>query len=531
MLDEAKKVVKSLNDLDLSKITNFSEVVRQICGKINSRPLSNTTMNKAYRELTANKEIEVNPLLEKLLKVRRVRTSSGVTPIAVLTMPFFCPGNCVYCPLENGMPKSYLSNEPAAQRAKALGFNPYEQVKQRIRALEDNGHEVDKIELIVLGGSWSAYPRDFQEEFIKRCFDGANEVEAPDLPTAHKINETARYRIIGITLETRPDLITEEEIKHLRYLGCTRVQIGAQHLDDEILKLIRRGHTSQQLINATKLLKQTGFKVDYHLMPDLPGTTPEKDIQMAKEIFTSENYQPDQVKIYPTVVNEFAPLYQWWKEGKYTPMPASDLHYVLKEIVKLVPPYVRINRLIRDIPAESIVAGNNITNLRQDIEKELIAENTPCVCMRCRENREQIFKLDNIKLIKREYPASDGKEIFLSFESEDEQKLYAFARLRFNNNFPKFIEELNDCAIIRELHTYGSLLKVKDSNHWDAKANEGAAAAQHIGLGQRLMKEAERLAKEAGYKKMAVISGIGVRQYYEQKLDYHLEGTYMIKNL
>lgn len=531
MLDEAKKVIKSLNDMDLSNVSDFSDVVRHICGQHNFRPLANTLLNQAYRELTANKEIKTNPLLEKLLKVRRVRTSSGVTPIAVLTMPFYCPGKCVYCPLENGMPKSYLSNEPAAQRAKALGFNPYEQVKQRIKALENNGHEVDKIELIVLGGSWSAYPRDFQEEFVKLCFDAANQTSAKSLLEAQKINETARYRIIGITLETRPDLINEDEIIHLRYLGCTRVQIGAQHLDDNILRLVRRGHTSQQLINATALLKQTGFKVDYHLMPDLPGTTPEKDIQMAKDIFTSENYQPDQVKIYPTVVNEFAPLYQWWKDGKYKPMDAKDLYFVLKEIVKLVPPYVRINRLIRDIPAESIVAGNNITNLRQDIEKELANEGMACVCMRCRENREEIFNIDEVKLKIRQYSASNGTEIFLSFESQDEKKLYAFARLRLNDNKSSFIPELNDCALIRELHTYGTLLKVKDTNNFETNDGVKAKVAQHMGLGQRLMKEAEKIAHDAGYNKIAVISGIGVRQYYEQKLGYHLKGTYMVKDL
>ena len=522
MLEIAKQVIKVLNTKDMANISNLSETVRQICGELKSRPLSNTALNIAYRELLKNNEITVNEQLEKKLKVRRVRTSSGVTPIAVLTMPYFCPGKCIYCPLENGMPKSYLSNEPAAQRAKALGFNPLEQVKQRIRALEDNGHEVDKLELIVLGGSWSAYPRDFQEEFIKRCFDGANQTESKNLAEAQKINETTRYRIIGITLETRPDLINEEEVKHLRYLGCTRVQIGAQHLDNEILKLIQRGHTAEQLAYATELLKQTGFKVDYHLMPDLPGTTPEKDILMAKEVFTSANYQPDQVKIYPTVVNEFAPLYQWWKEGKYKPMSVEDLHRVLIEIVKLVPPYVRINRLIRDIPAESIVAGNSITNLRQDIEKELIDAGIPCQCMRCRENREQVFDITQVKLFKREYLASNGKEIFLSFESADQKKLYAFTRLRLNNQSPDFIPELKDCAIIRELHTYGNLLKVKQ---------ESNDQVQHLGFGQRLMKEAEKLAHEAGYIKMAVISGIGVRQYYQDKLGYHLEGTYMVKEL
>jgi elongator complex protein 3 len=522
MMKVAKQVIKNIISYDLNSVADFSELVRQTCGKLNYAPISHTILNRAYWQLIKNKEILINKQLEKILKVRRVRTSSGVTPIAVLTKPFYCPGKCVYCPLENGMPKSYLLNEPAAQRAKALNFDPYEQVNRRIKALEENGHSVDKIELIVLGGSWSAYPKDYQTEFIKRCFDGANQNNAKNLTEAQTINETSDYRIIGITLETRPDLIDKDEIVNMRRLGCTRVQLGAQHLDNEILKLIMRGHTVEQLAYSTKLLKEAGFKVDYHLMPDLPGTTPEKDIWMAKEIFSNQNYQPDQIKIYPTVVNEFAPLYQWWQTGKYIPMSSEKLHFVLKQMLKQVPPYVRVNRLIRDIPAESIIAGNKITNLRQSIESELINEGTPCVCMRCRENRDKIFNPKQIKLFKREYRASKGKEIFLSFESIDQKILYAFARLRLNDETPDFIAELKDCAIIRELHTYGSLVKVNQKND---------KQIQHSGLGQKLMKEAELISKNAGYHKIAVIAGIGVRQYYQNKLGYHLKGTYMVKKL
>ncbi|MBU4360620.1 tRNA uridine(34) 5-carboxymethylaminomethyl modification radical SAM/GNAT enzyme Elp3 [Patescibacteria group bacterium] len=517
--------------------------------------------------------------LEQLLTKRAVRTSSGVSVITVLTKPYKCPGNCIYCPTEPKMPKSYLSNEPAAQRALRLKFDPVKQVQMRIQALEANGHQVDKIELLVLGGSWTAYTKKYQKKFITDCFYAANTSKSrvyppllklrrtgasvnaslrqvkkraiKSLEEEQKINEKAKYKIIGITLETRPDEINLKVIKEFRELGCTRVQIGVQHIDNKILKLNQRGHTVEESIKATKLLKIHGFKVDHHYMPDLPGSTPAKDLAMMKKVFTDANFKPDQIKIYPCVVNEYAELFKWFKKKKYKPYSADKLKELLKNIKKITPYWVRINRLVRDIPADSIIAGNKITNLRQYLANELEKSGEKCKCIRCREvglqktnNELRIMNYGKMKLFIDKYKASDGVEYFISYESLDRKILYGFLRLRFNNpseitnvshgaskNAQLAFPVLKDAAIIRELHVYGQMTPVSD------KLDTGV---QHKGLGKKLMAQAEKIAIKNNYKKIAVISGIGVREYY-RKLParhslgegggYKLEDTYLVKKL
>jgi len=556
----------------------FLHLKRKFSNKLNLAPISNATLIKAWRQLKkgANKfaptrsaifddRVATN-LFAAYLTKRPTRTLSGVTPITVLTKPYSCPGKCIYCPKESGMPKSYLSNEPAAQRAKMNNFDPARQVKMRIRALEANGHEVDKIELLILGGCFNAYPRAYQKFFIKKCFDTCNDyycehqgcsllhsggrrpclLLAKNLTATFKQNETARYKIIGVTVETRPDLINEQEIKWFRELGITRVQLGVQHLDDKILKLNRRGHTTEQTIKATKLLKQAGFKIDYHLMPDLPGSTPKKDLKMFKQLFTDENFQPDQIKIYPTIVNKYAPLYKWYKLGKYKPYKSYQLITLLTKIKQIIPYYVRINRLIRDIPQESIVAGNKITNLRQILADKMKQRNLKCRCMRCREAKENVSDIKKAKLFTQKYRASGGWEYFISYESPKRDKLYSFLRLRINDNsgsgrpclsplLPEcrrhYLPELQNAALVRELHTYGQLVPVDkgSGSRWPGR-RPAINAAQHTGFGKRLMKIAEDLTKKHGLKKIAVISGIGVRHYY-RKLGYKLQGTYIVKNI
>ncbi len=508
--------MKELIKLDPQTKDEFLELKKKLSGQHNLSPVTNATLIKAYSQIGTKKGLKLNDFLIK----RKTRTLSGVTPLTVLTKPYDCPGNCIYCPLEPGMPKSYLSNEPAAQRAKLNDFDPEKQVNMRIKALKANGHEVDKIELLILGGSFNAYPKDYQKEFIKTCFDTCNGVKSKTLEEAFKINESTKHRIIGITIETRPDLITEEEIKRFRELGITRLQIGVQHLDDKILKFVKRGHTTKEVVKATYLLKQVGLKIDYHLMPDLPTSTPRKDLKMFKELFKNENFKPDQIKIYPTVVNEYAPLYELYKKGKHKPYSEKQLLKLLLKIKLVIPLYVRINRLIRDIPKESITAGNNITNLRQYLQKELKEKNKKCKCIRCREARENIEDINKAKLFEEKYRASKGTEYFISYESKNRDKLYSFIRFRVNDSKDNFIPELKNAALVREIHTYGQLVPV------DSKKSN----IQHIGFGKRLMKIAEDKAKELGYNKIAVISGIGVRLYYE-KLGYSLEGTYMIKYL
>ncbi len=529
---------------------DFSKELRQSFSSRKMPANTKATLILAYRQLLKKNKIKADSSFEQLLKKRAVRTLSGVSVITVLTKPFVCPGKCVYCPTEVGMPKSYLSNEPAAARAKMNLFDPFRQVTMRIQALENNGHAVDKLEILVLGGTWSVYPTHYQDEFIRDCFYAANifrsaspsamssgpngsgqvgqkkKRKAFTLEKEQKINETAKYKIIGLTLETRPDYINPTELKKMRRLGTTRVQLGVQHTDNKILDLIKRGHSIEQSIKATRLLKETGFKVDHHYMPDLPGSTPQKDLAMFKYVFSSPDLQPDQIKIYPCVVNEFAELYGWYKEKKYKPYTKKQLLDLLLAVKKIIPPYMRINRLIRDIPEESIVAGNKITNLRQFLQIELKKQGASCQCLRCREVRDDKYELKDLELVSREYEASGGKEIFLSFENKDRTKVYAFLRLRFNHDLKNNIfPELKNASIVRELHVYGQMVPV-----YDESLDDEIGKTQHLGLGKRLMQEAEKITRDHKVKKIAVISGIGVRNYY-RKLGYKLQGTYLTKSL
>ena len=510
----------------------FSKDLRQAFSSRNIAPVTKAILISIYRQLLKNKKIKADKNFEQLLKKRAVRTLSGVSVITVLSKPFVCPGRCVYCPTEAGMPKSYLSNEPAAARAKMNLFDPFRQVTMRIQALQNNGHSVDKLEILVLGGTWSVYPEKYQTEFIRDCFYAANifgkkiKRKAFSIAREQKINETAKYKIIGLTLETRPDFINPTEIRRMRTLGTTRVQIGVQHTDNKILDYIKRGHTIEQSIKATRLLKEAGFKVDHHYMPDLPGSTPAKDLKMFKYVFSSPDLQPDQIKIYPCIVNEYAELNKWYQQKKYKPYSTKQLLDLLLAVKKIVPPYMRINRLIRDIPEESIIAGNKITNLRQYLQIELKKQGKVCRCLRCREIRNDHLEGAKIELVSRKYPASAGIEYFLSWEDKTNDKVYAFLRLRLNNKKLKNIfPALNKAAIVRELHVYGQMIPVYHEDNDDELSH-----TQHLGLGKKLMAEAESIAKQAGYNKIAVISGIGVRNYY-RKLGYRLQDTYLVKTL
>ncbi len=476
----------------------------------------NATIVAEYRRMINQGELERDEKLWTLFSKRKIRNLSGVAVITVLTKPFFCPGRCIYCPTEARMPKSYLANEPGAARALRHEFDPYNQVSARLKSLQANGHNTDKCELIVLGGTWSAYEHEYQEWFIKRCFDAFNEQESVDLDQAKQVNETAAHRVIGMTLETRPDSITQDEVERLRWLGCTRMQLGVQTIHQDVLDLVKRDQTNEQVVTATRLLKQAGVKISYHIMQGLPGSSIEKDIETAQQVFTNQDYQPDHVKIYPTVVLKTSVLYHWWKQGKYTPYTDEELQQLLIEIKKLVPEWVRVERVIRDIPTESIHAGNTKTNLRQIMQRQGVE----CECIRCREPRYTEATIDEVELVKREYKASEGKELFLSYESHDKKILFAFVRLRLQKLKEHWISELQDAAIVREIHAYGVVKPI----------DAGEGAVQHIGLGKRLMQQVEEIAQKKGYKKVAVIAGVGVREYF-RKLGYELQGEYMVKEL
>ncbi|MFA6474985.1 MAG: tRNA uridine(34) 5-carboxymethylaminomethyl modification radical SAM/GNAT enzyme Elp3 [Patescibacteria group bacterium] len=454
--------------------------------------------------------------LQKLLQICSVRTLSGIAPITVLTKPYPCPGKCIYCPAEQNMPKSYIDTEPGAMRALGLQFDPYLQVTKRIEALEQNGHIPEKCELIVLGGTWTAYQADYQEWFMKRCYDGFNfdEVGAATLDEAKTKNETAQYRVIGCTLETRPDHITQAEVKRLRWFGATRMQLGVQSLNKHVLELNRREQTNEQVQTATKLLKEAGLKITYHMMQNLPGSVPESDLQDIKTIFSHPGYQPDHIKIYPCVVVKSAPLYRDWQAGRFKSYTPEVLLNLLVDIKQQVPAYVRIERLVRDIPENSIVGGNVVTNLRQIMQQKGVQ----CVCIRCREPRNDLSGLDQAELVTRDYDSADGTEYFISFENTEHTKIFGFVRLRLQHRTQHWYEVLQDAAIIRELHVYGQLVPVA----------EDGTAIQHKGMGRKLMEQAETIAQNHGFKKIVVIAGVGVRKYYE-KLGYQLDQEYMVK--
>jgi len=469
--------------------------------------------------------------LRDLLRVRPIRSLSGIVNVSVLTKPYPCPGNCLYCPTETGFPKSYLSGEPAAERAHRLKFDPYRQVYRRLEMLANEGHSIDKIELRVIGGTWSFYPKNYQERFIASCFSAANNFgkiksKASSLEAEQKKNESAKRRIVGISVETRPDHINEKEIIQLRRLGVTRVELGVQSVYDDVLAKNNRGHKVDATISATKLLKNAGFKISYQIMLNLYGSTPKKDLAMAKVLFSNPDFCPDLLKIYPCAVLKEAPLYNIYKEGKFKPYSRNKLIETIKEIKKIVPPWVRIERIIRDIPSPRISGAQDISNLRQIISNDMKSEGWSCLCIRCREIKGNYDINEKLFLIRRDYDASNGKEIFLSFEnpstSSGQAKLFSLLRLRIpDKNTQPIFPALKNTALVREIHTYGLQTPLAQKS----------ISAQHTGLGKKMIVEAEKIASnEFGVKKIAAISGIGARAYW-RKLGYKLQRSYMVKNI
>ncbi len=515
----------------------LNSLKRQMCKKSKNGMPKNSALLKAYHGLAAKKRIKKNIQIENILKTRAVRSLSGIVIVSVLTKPYRCPGKCLYCPSQKNAPKSYLKEEPAVARAIGLKYDPYKQIQTRIKALEEIGHPTDKIDLRIIGGTWSFYPKQYQSWFIKECFRA---ILSPTLDPSpfekgrkgrglkelQRQNEKARHRIIGITVETRPDYIDKEEVRRLRTLGVTRVELGVQSIYDDVLKINKRGHGVEATISATRLLKDAGFKICYQMMPNLAGANPKKDIEMFKQLFNDSAFCPDYLKIYPCSLLKEAPLYNFWKKGGYRPYNVEQLIKLITEIKKIVPYYCRIQRIIRDIPAEYIIEGGTKTsNLRQIIAKLRQEQGWRCRCIRCREVRENYQAKEKLILFRQDYSSSQGKEIFLSYENKQRTRLYSLLRLRIPSQYfskeKHFLPALNNSAIIRELHTYGQLVPIAQKQK----------AAQHRGLGKKLMKEAEKIAKEEfKLNKIAVISGVGVRGYY-RKLGYRLQNTYMIKSL
>lgn len=444
------------------------------------------------------------------------KTISGVTPVAVVIKPRKCPhGTCLYCPSLD-VPQSYTPKSPAIIRAAKLKYDPYKQVLVRLKAFKAMKHPTDKIELIVMGGTFLAYPLAYQYKFIKHCFDALNGKKSKDLEQAKKINEKARHRCVALCIETRPDVCGKREIKRMLEFGCTRVELGVQALDDKIYKKICRGHTVKEVIDATRRLKDSGFKVGYHIMPGLPGSNFKKDVVMFKKLFSSEDFKPDQLKIYPCQVLRGSKLVEFYKKGKYRVYSKEELVKLLIELKKQVPRYCRIMRIMREIPPEFLVAGTKRIDLRKVVQDKMREQRIKCECIRCREIGFALLhgkKIDRkIRLNKIEYNASEGKEFFIEAINK-EDIIFGLVRLRIPDNSKELL--------VRELHVYGPSLEI---------GKKAGRESQHKGLGRRLMNEAEKIARKYCCKKIIVISGAGVRDYY-RNLGYRLEKGYMVKFL
>ncbi|MBY9010828.1 MAG: tRNA uridine(34) 5-carboxymethylaminomethyl modification radical SAM/GNAT enzyme Elp3 [Candidatus Lokiarchaeota archaeon] len=473
----------------------------------------------------------------QLLKRRITRTISGVSVIAIMTKPLPCPGNCVYCPGKDSQPdqkvaQSYTGREPAAMRSIHNNYDPYKQVQSRIRDLEAIGHVVDKVELVCMGGTFLSAPIDYQEEFIKGAYEGIVERRVDNLKEIKIIAEKSKRRLIGLTIETRPDYCTEPHIDMMLNYGTTRVELGIQTVLDDIFKKVNRGHTAQDSINAIRIAKDAGLKINTHIMPNLPGSNLSKDLEMFDFLFSSQDYRPDMLKIYPCLVIKGTKLYDWWKAGEFTPYSLNELIDLLSNVKQTIPPYVRIQRIMRDIPAFLIEAGCKKSNLRQLVQKRLEELNSKCNCIRCREygiKKNPLIidenKFEDIKLYRLDYEASNGQEIFLSYENKKEDYLVAYLRLRKPSEYAHR-HELNDgkTMIVREVKVVGELVP-KD------KKPLRNTQLQHRGFGKLLMENAEKIALEDfDVKKLAVISGIGVRDWFYE-IGYSLDGYYVSKPL
>jgi len=494
--------------------------------------ISKSVLVAAYNQLVESGAWQADPGLLARIRLKPVRTLSGVTTVTVLTKPYPCPGQCIFCPDEARMPKSYLSDEPGAMRAVEHNFDPYAQVKSRLETLEAVGHPTDKIELLILGGTWSAYRRDYQEWFVRRCFEAMNgpNPSSPPFPSreggtgglglAHTLNETTLHRDVGLAVETRPDEITPEELAWFRHLGVTKVQMGAQSLDDHILEINKRGHSAAETHRSVALLRAAGFKIVLHWMPNLLGATLDSDRLDFPRLW--DGLCPDEIKIYPTQLLENAPLYEYWRRGEYQPYTQEELLALIADIKPTIPRYCRVNRVVRDIPSTHVVAGNKRTSLRQDIHAELRRRGTRCNCIRCREVRGQTVETSALELNDLAYPADGAEEHFLSFVTL-EDKIAGFLRLCLPNaDSPSTgLSDLDGAAIIREVHIYGQSLPVGE---------EGNGAAQHTGLGTRLLEEAEKIARAHGFQRMAVIAAVGTRRYYLER-GFERGKLYLVKSL
>jgi elongator complex protein 3 len=535
-----------------SKALHMSQVVEQISNEILERLLalknpSKDDVNKVKIEVCrkfkspfvpANSSIlellsdDLRPRLRPVLADKQVRGISGVTTVAVMPKPYGCPhGKCTYCPggPDVGVPRAYTGKEPAVMRALESEYDPFQQVNSRLSQLRHMGHFVDKVELILIGGTFPFMPRSYQEEFVKRCLDALNSQESRSLEEAKQIAERAQVKNVGVTIETRPDWSRRDHVDHMLSMGVTRVEIGVQTLYDDVYDKIHRDHAVADVVEATTTLKESGLKVGYHMMLGLPGCDETRDLEAFRRIFENSDFKPDMLKIYPCLVTPGTKLYEQWQTGEYRPYSTAQAARLIAEIKRFIPPWVRIMRIQREIPIDGIADGVKNGNLRQLVQEELGRQGIKCHCIRCREVGQYLMRnganpsIDDVGLRRLTYEASGGTEIFLAFEDPAQSTLVGYVRLRIpgDESHRPEIKDKN-AAIIRELHVFGQTVPV---------GARSELAFQHKGYGTKLVAEAERIATdEYDRTKMVVISALGTKNYYS-RFNYQHDGPYMSKSL
>lgn len=518
IVDELLKSDVPLNRRVVNSIKN------RVCARYH---LPRTPSNADILQVTVPEEAEV---LRPFLLKRPVRTISGVAVVATMTSPQECPhGKCAYCPggPDLGVPQSYTGHEPATLRGIQHEFDPYRQVESRLGQLKNIGHSISKVELIVMGGDWCSKPRDYQESFVKGCFDAMNGRVSPTLNEAMRLNERADVRNVGLTFETRPDWVTPETVDSMLEMGATRVELGVQTLSDEILERVQRGHGVEETVTATRLLRDSGLKVCYHMMPGLPGSTPDDDVATFDRLWSDSRFRPDMLKIYPTLVVKNTKLYDWWRSGEYTPYTSQQVVDVVSKAVSRMPEYVRIQRMQRDIPLHQIEAGLDKGNLRELVHRAMARAGLRNPTIRYREvghlmtRSEVSLDPDAIETVTREYEAAGGTEVFLSLEIRELDTILGFLRLRYPSTDAHRPEISRDeCTIIRELRVYGPVVAVGARN---------PEAWQHLGLGERLLHSSYEISQERfDVHRTLVNSGVGVKEYY-RNLGFEDEGPYLVR--
>jgi len=540
---------------DLSKVReDFHKLKNKIFWKYKiAKPFQSIELIERYNELNATWELEENLVFKKVLRKRWIRSLSWVTVISLLTDFFWCPGQCVYCPTFEGLPKSYIPNEPAVQRAVLNNFDPIMQIHNRLRALEITGHKIEKNDIRIIGWTWSVYPKAYQDMFMKAIYDAFNTyddmkvyLEKTDLSTdkfatfklkqwykaklsnsieeAKLLNQTSRLRVIWIAIETRPDWVTLAEIKRLRDFWVTRVEIWYQTTIDKINELNKRGHWNKESIAATKMLKDAWFKVVAHMMPNLLWATPETDKESLATVFENQWFRPDELKIYPMMVTDKSELTDIWKNGWFKAYDDETLIELTSELQMMIPEYIRLNRTYRDIPGDQILEWSKIANLRQLVEKRVKEKWWKLIDTREREIKDGKNNPKEAEINIFKYDASDWKEYFMTFEDPKDRTIFSLMRLRLpweNKELIKIFPELEWAALIREIHTFWDQLSVHE---------KGSTFWQHIGFWKKLIIKSEEIAKENWFNKVAVIAWVWVRQYYEKRW-YHLDWEYMVKEI